>query len=89
MIVISLYDCLDEFSIDDILSQVYNHVHIYAHTYTHIHIHTPTNLHKVLPAVYYSCHSVISSCHESYQQNFDILLNYKQLVIYCYKKEKK
>ena len=52
--------------------------YIYILTYTH----TQTNIYKFLPTVYYSCHLVISSYHKSYQQNFDILLNYKKLELY-------
>ena len=64
------------------------------HTYIHIridtnsHTHTPTYLHKVLPTVCYGCHFVISSYQKSYQQYFDILLDYQKVQVYCYKKIK-
>ena len=44
-------------------------------------------MHKVRPTVYYSYHFVISSYHKSYQQYLDILLYYKKLEIYYYKKK--
>ena len=50
---------------------------IYAHILTYTLAHTHTYTYKMLPAVKYSCHLVISKCHKSYQQYFDILLNYK------------
>ena len=58
------------------------HIHILTNT------HTPTHLHKLLPTVYYSCHLVVSSYHKSYKQYFDILLDYKKVETYCYKKKK-
>ena len=67
----------------DITSQVYNNAHIYTHyTHTHIHTHTHTHTHwiMVFPAIYYSCSLMISSYHKSFQQYFDNLLNYKNLV---------
>ena len=82
------YNCTLEVPVDDILSQVYKNAHIYTQAYTYTHKHTPTHLHKVLPTVYYVCHLVISNYHKFYQQYFDILLNYKVLDIYCYKKKK-
>ena len=84
----SPYNCTLEVPVDDILSQVYKNAHIYTQAYTYTHKHTPTHLHKVLPTVYYICHLVISNYHKFYQQYFDILLNYKVLDIYCYKKKK-
>ena len=77
-------------SIDDILSQVFvimhTHINIYILT-THTYPHTYIN--NVLPIVYYnSCHLVISSYQKSYQEHFDISLNYKILEIYCYSKKK-
>ena len=83
----SLYNCLLEVSVDIILSQVHNNAHIYTHIHTHTHLHT-RQTHKVLPAVYYSCHLVISSYRKSYQQYHDNLLNYKKLEISCYKNKK-
>ena len=71
-----------EVLLDDILQSTY----IYIYTYTRIHIHT--HLHKVLPTIYYSCCLVISIYRKSYQQYFDILLNYKKLEIDCYIKNK-
>ena len=64
------------------------HTYTYIYRYTHKHTHTPTQLHTLLPTVYYSCHLVISSYHKSYQQYFDILLDYKKVEIYCYEKKK-
>ena len=86
-----IHNCFLEVSVDDILSQVFilmhTHIHIYIHIYSHT--HTPhTCIHNVLTAVYYSCHLMISSYQKSYQQYFDILLNYKNLEIYCYKMKK-
>ena len=76
-----------EVSVDDILSLVYNNAHIYIHAYSDT--LTTTHLHKVLPPLYYSCHFVISSHHKSYQQYFEILLNYEKPEIYRYKKKEK
>ena len=60
------------------------HIHTYIlNTHTHI-LYTR----KVLPTVYYRCHLVIFSYQKSYQQYFDILLNYQKLEIYRYKRKK-
>ena len=76
------YNCLLEVSDDDILSQVF----VIMHKYIYIYIHTYPQ--KVSPTVYYSCHLVIPNYHKSYQQYFNILLNYTILEIYCYQKKK-
>ena len=56
--------------------QIYTHIHTNMLPYTHPHTHSYTL--TVLPAVYYSCHLMVSSYHKSYQQYLDILLNYKK-----------
>ena len=53
------------------------YTYTYTQTHAHIYAHLHTYRHKVLPAVYYSSHLVIFSYNKSYQQYFDILLNYK------------
>ena len=84
----SLYSFLLEVPVDDVFSYVYNNAQIYRHIITHIPTNTnPQYLHKVLPTVYYSYHLLISS-RKSYQQYFDILLNYEQLEIYWHKQKK-
>ena len=78
-------------SVDDILSQLFilMHTHVHIYTYTHTHIRHTAHWHtQSFVCRYYSCHLMISSYHESYQQYFDISLNYKNLEIYCYKKKK-
>ena len=54
----------------------HKHIHINIHTYSHTHT---TFLHKALSKIYYICGLVISGYHKSYQQYFDILLNYIKL----------
>ena len=54
----------------------HKHIHINIHTYSHTHT---TFLHKALSKIYYKCGLVISGYHKSYQQYFDILLNYIKL----------
>ena len=76
-ITTSLCNCLLKVSVDDILSQAYNNAYIYRHTHILTCIHT--KVHKVLLTIYNSCRLVIWSYHKSYQQCFDILLNYKKL----------
>ena len=61
---------------------------MYTYTHTHIHTHPHTYTHRTLPTKYYSCHSVISRYHKSHQHYFLILLNYKNLEIHSYKKNK-
>ena len=61
---------------------MYIHMHIFSHTQVH------TYRHKVLPTLYDSCYLVLSSYHKSYQQYFDILLNYTKSENYCCRKNK-
>ena len=78
----SLYNCLLEVSVDDILSQIYNNPHIYTQIHTHIltYIHTPTHLHiKFCLQYIIAVVLMISSYDKFYQQYIDSLLNYKKL----------
>ena len=78
----SLYNCLLEVSVDEILSQFFNNAHIYTHIEKHILTYIykhPRTYKKVLLTTYYSGCLVISSHHKSYQQYFDNLLNDKNL----------
>ena len=60
---------------------------MHTYTFTDAHIHTEPHIyrHKVLHLVYYSCNLVISSYQMSYQQYFNILLNYVKQEVYYYK----
>ena len=78
----SIYNCLLEVSVDDILSQIYNNPHIYTQIHTHIltYIHTPTHLHiKFCLQYIIAVVLMISSYDKFYQQYIDSLLNYKKL----------
>ena len=81
-----LFFCLFFFCFVDVYVSTSNfHIHTYTHKHTcthHIHAYQHTYTDKVLLTVYYNCHLVISSCHNSYQQYIDISLNYKKPEFY-------
>lgn len=59
---------------------MHTYIRTYIHTYSHTHSYTVTHINLYL---------YLSGDHNCYQQNFEILLNYKALEIYFYKKKRK
>ena len=72
------------------ITSLCGNAHIYTHKNKHTNIHTYICIHTLTYTdTITHCNLIIFSYDKSSQEYLDILLNYKKLEIYCYKKKNK